>query len=438
MPNVLLDRAKAAVGLTLKSGADAAWALATSSRSTSCEVRNGSLEKMQESNSRGLALHIFVKGRYFTHNTSDLREGQLESFIQEAVALTGALQPDPFRKLPDPKLYEGGSNVDLQAVDASLASLTPEQRIDRCLELDTRIAGKKGVISASSSMNDGRWEGAGVSSNGFEEKFTATWVGQYGSVTLRGEGDRRPEGGMGANTRHMSDLPEISWIGDEALRRARERLGSKKGPTMDATLVVDRQSAGRLIGAMLGAASGSALQQGRSFLAKSQGKRVFGEKFSLHDDPLIPRASNSRPFDFEGIAAKRFALVEQGVLRNFYIDTYYGRKLDMAPTTAQPSNLVVTPGKGSLNDLVGGVDKGVYVTSWLGGNSDSTSGEFSLGLRGLLIENGKLGGPVGEMNITGKLTDLFSNLSAVGDDVWKYGMVRSPTLVFDNVSFSGA
>lgn len=438
MPNALQDRAQAAVELTLRSGADAAWAIATTSRSTDCEVRNGVLEKMQESNSRRLSLQIFVKGRNFTHSTSDLRDAQMESFIKEAVALTGALQPDPFRKLPDPALYERVSNIDLQAVDPSLASLKPQQRIDRCMELDARIAGKDGVISASSSLNDGRWDGGAVSSNGFAGTFTATWLGLFGNVTLKGEGDRRPEGGMGASSRQAADLPKTEWIGDEALRRARERLGSKKGPTMTATLVVDHRRTGRLLSALLRAASGSAVQQGRSFLAKSRGKKMFSDKLTLIDDPLIPRASESRPFDMEGIAAKRFPVIEQGVLRNFYIDTYYGRKLEMAPTTAGPSNLVVAPGKGSLNDLIGGVDKGVYVTSWLGGNSDSTSGEFSLGLRGLLIENGKLGGPVGEMNITGNVTDLFSQLSAVGDDVWTYGMVRSPTMVFDGVSFAGA
>jgi hypothetical protein len=104
--------------------------------------------------------------------------------------------------------------------------------------------------------------------------------------------------------------------------------------------------------------------------------------------------------------------------------TYYARKLDLPPTTAHNSNLVVKPGKGSLSDLIANVDKGVYVTSWLGGNSDSTSGEFSLGLRGNLITKGKLGAPVAEMNVTGNVLQLFSRLAVVGGDVWKYSSVQ--------------
>jgi PmbA protein len=438
MADELLQRAKTAVELALDKGASGAWASTSASRNTSCSLRNGEIEKVQESNSRRLSLELYVDGRYFTHDTSDMAPDRLEGFVTEAVALTRAIEPDPYRQLPDPNLHQGAVTQGLDAEDPTLAELDIDRRVALCREMHARTSGKPKVLSVSTSMSDGRWQSAAVSSNGFEGQFGATWAGLYTSVTMRDAGDRRPEAGMGANARHFADLPETTWIGDEALRLATDRLGSGKGPSMKATMVVDPRVAGRLLFSLLGPAHGRAVQQGRSFWAGKLGKKVLSKKLALVDDPHLPRANGSRPYDGEGIAAKRRTVIEGGALQTYFLDTYYARKLDMQPTSGGWSNLVVTPGKGDLESIVSGVDRGVYVTSWLGGNSDSTSGEFSFGLRGHLIEKGKLGAPVGEMNVTGNIVELFSQLSAVGSDPWIYGSVRSPTLAFDRVSFSGA
>ncbi len=436
--NVLLERAAAAVDLATASGADGAWANATSTRSTSCRVRDGKLEKMQESNSRRLSMSLYVDGRYFTHSTSDLRDQPLREFVDEAVALTRAIEPDPFRELPNPVLFEGRTTTDLQTVDAGLLDMTPERRIARCKELDALIAGGDKVISAMSSLSDGRYTMAAVSSNGFSGSNTSSWIGQYGNLTLQGEGDRRPEGGMGATARHAEDLPDVQWIGKQAKRRAFDRLGSTKGPTTTTTLVVDRLSVPRLLYALIGPARGRALQQGQSFWADKLGKRVVSKALTVTDDPHIVRGMASRPFDGEGIASRPMTLLKDGALENYFIDTYYGRKLKMSPTTGGSSNLVVKTGKGDLQSLLADVGTGVYVTSWLGGNSDGTTGEFSLGMRGHRIEKGQIGAPIGEMNVTGNLLEFWSKLSVVGDDPWMYGAARTPTMVFDGVSFSGA
>ena len=434
---VLQDRAVAAVALAKAEGADDAWAAASSSRSTQCQLRDGVLERMQHSHSRRLSVDLYVDGRYFSHSTSDLRDGPLRDFMAEAVALTRALQPDPHRALPDPALFEGRSGVDLDAVDPSLAKLDNDARQALGLRIDARMSGKPGVISASSTVVDGSHASAHASSNGFRGGHASTFVGTYASVTLQDEGDRRPEGGMGASAPHLVDLPDADWIGDEALAQARARLGSRKGPTTTTTMVVDRMIAGRAIGALLGPARGWAVQQGQSFWADRLDERVVSPVLRLTDEPLLPRALGSRHFDGEGIAARPMTIIEGGALRTMYIDTYYGRKLGVAPTTGGSSNLVVQPGEGDLASIVADVGKGIYVTSWLGGNSDSTSGEFSMGLRGHLIENGRIGAPVGEMNVTGNLLDLFSRLTRVGGDPWTYGSFHAPTLVFEGVSFSG-
>jgi len=434
----LQERAAVAVDMAQAAGAEHAWASAHSSRSIQCHVRDGVLERMQHSHSRQLSVDLYVDGRYFSHSTSDLRDEPLRAFMAEAVELTRALQPDPFRSLPDPELYRGRASVDLDGLDEGLASMDTDTRVELCQRMNGRIAGKPGVLSATSVVSDGRFGSAHASSNGFEGGEEGTFVSTSASVTLQDEGDKRPEGDMGAAARHLADLPDADWIADEALARARARLGASKGPTKTTTMVVDRLAAGRLLGALLAPARGWAVQQGRSFWAEKLGQGLVSKVLTLTDEPLLPRAMSSRLFDGEGIAARPRTLIQGGALRSLFIDTYYARKLGVAPTTGGSSNLVVKPGKGDLAALVADAREGVYVTSWLGGNSDSTSGEFSLGLRGHLIEKGKLGAPVGEMNVTGNLLELFSRLVKVGGDPWKHGSLHSPTLVFEGVSFSGA
>ena len=146
----------------------------------------------------------------------------------------------------------------------------------------------------------------------------------------------------------------------------------------------------------------------------------------------------SRPYDSEGIAAQAMLIVEAGVARNVYVDTYYGRKLEMAPTTGSASNRIVRPGRRPLASIIADMDDGIYVTSWLGGNADGTTGDYSFGCRGHRVVNGEIGGPVGEMNITGNLLTLFSQLIELGNDPWPYGRTLCPTLVFDQVQFAGA
>jgi PmbA protein len=354
------------------------------------------------------------------------------------VELTRALQPDPHRHLPDPALYEGRSDADLASVDPGLAELTPDQRIERCSIMNARMRDKPKVISATSSMYDGRYRVAAASSNGFEGAWEATSAALSGSVTMRDADDKRPEEGMGYHARALAELPDPDRIGDESLQRAQARLGTIKGPSMTATMVVERMAVGRLFAALLQPAGGRSVQQGRSFWVDKLGKPMISRRLVVFDDPLVVGGLGSRPFDDEGIAAKRLPIFEGGALQNYFLDTYYASKLGMKPTTSGMSNLVVSPGKTSRDAIIASVKKGVYVTSWLGGNSDSTSGDFSIGLRGFAIEKGKLGAPVGEMNVTGNIVQLFSRLEAVGNDPWTYSPLRCPTLAFGRVEFSGA
>jgi len=435
----LLKQAQDAVQQALDAGAQGAWARASRSRAVDFEARDGALEKVQENTSRSLGLTLYVDGRYSTHSTTSLRPARVQSFVDDAVEMTRALQPDEHRRLPDPALFDGRSDVDLQIVDAGVTALSPDTRKEWLAALNDGGHGHDSVISVSGSVSTNHGEGASASSNGFEGTWdgTSVWLGC--GVTVKGEGDSKPEGGMWIGGRRLDQLYGADEVAKQALQRATDRLGTTKGPTAKTTMVVDPTVAGSLVRRLLGPANARSLSQGRSFYKDLLGKKVLPEMLTITDTPLLPGGLASRHFDGEGIAAKNMPIVEAGVVKNLFVDTYYGLKTGMTPTTGGTSNVLVSPGvdKG-LTELIAEAGEGIYVSSWLGGNADGTTGDFSLGIRGHLIEGGKLGAPVGEMNITGNLLELFAQLALIGNDPWPYRSTQVPTLVFDGVQFSGA
>ena len=167
------------------------------------------------------------------------------------------------------------------------------------------------------------------------------------------------------------------------------------------------------------------------------GERVTSERLTITDDPHLPKGFGSRLFDGEGIAAKPFPVFQGGVLRNHYVDSYYGRKLGMAPTTGHVSNLAWKLGAAGLDALLAGIGEGLLVTGFLGGNSNGTTGDFSLGVQGFEIRGGRIGGPVGEMNLSGNHLELWPRLAAVGNDPYRWSAMRTPTLLFSGLQIAG-
>ncbi len=433
----LLASAQDAVAIACKAGADDAWVNVSRERSVSFSYRDGNMEKVEESTSRGLSLRIYVDGRYSAHGTTDLRPEHLATFISEAVSLTRALQPDPHRRITDPALFAGRADLDLQLLDPALTQLDRDTRESWCATMDDHAHRDERVISAESSVFSGESESASASSNGFTGTSAGGYLGYSTSVTVREDADKRPEGMDYAVGRFVAPLPAPTQIATGALQKALSRIGAQKAPTQRTTMVVDPQAAVSLLARTMGPASAAAIQQKRSFWAEQRGKRLFGTRLTVVDDPLLPRGLASRLYDGEGISAKRRMIIEEGVVRNFYVDTYYGRKAGLEPTTGSPSNRIVTCGTQSLSELIQAAGTGIYVTSWLGGNSDPTTGDFSLGLRGHLIQDGAIATPVGEMNVTGNLKSLWERLEVVGNDPYPYSSIRVPTLVFSDVQFSG-
>jgi PmbA protein len=289
----------------------------------------------------------------------------------------------------------------------------------------------------TTSVSDSRAESALVQTNGFEgtKRGTDFWIGA--EVTVKDPDGKRPEesAASGGRFRAAMEAPEV--VGRRAAERALARVGTVKGGSAVMTLVADNRASGRLLAALLGPLAAAAIQQKRSYLEGKLGAEVASPLLDLRDDPLVPRGLGSRLYDSEGIAAKPFPVFQRGVLRNYFVDTYYGRKLGMAPTTARSSNLAWALGERSQHELLAGAGEAILVTGFLGGNSNGTTGDFSLGVRGYRVRGGAVAEPVGELNVSGNHLELWRRLVAVGNDPYPYSAMRTPTLVFENVQFAG-
>ncbi len=436
----LVEIARQAAALAKRKGAGEASVGAYRARQVEVAWRDGRLEKVTEATTRGLGLELYVDGRYASVSTSDLRPEALDRFIGDAVALARSLTPDPHRQLPDPRLFEGQAEVDLDLVDPAYAAVDAPTRRQRAeaLEVAARsVPGAGKIISVTTSVSDTSAESVLLHTNGFEghKKGTDFWMGA--EVAVQDPDGRRPEESAATGGRYFAALEPAEVVGRRAAERALSRVGAVKGASGLTTLVVDARAAGRLADFLLGPLSAASLQQKRSYMDGRLGQAVASPLLHLTDDPLVPRGFGSRRFDGEGLAARRFPVFEGGVLRSYYVDCYYGRKLGMAPTTMRVSNLSWGLGPHGRDRLVADAGEGVLVTSFLGGNSNGTTGDFSLGVSGFALRQGQVAEPVGEMNVSGNHLELWKRLSAVGNDPYPYSTLRPPTLVFDGVQLAG-
>jgi len=428
--------AKWAMNHALENGAQEVSVSIANSKSSSVEVREQKIDKLEQAIQSNLSIRLYVDGRYSAHSTSRLKKEDLAHFIEEAIAGTRFLAEDEFRTLPNPKLYYKGGGKDLQSLDPDFETVQPQQKIDLAMEAEKEAVGKdERIISVSSSYYDSMNERVMVTSNGFEGDTANSVFGIYTSVSVKG-GDARPEAGWNESAIKYNDLPKTG-TGKIALDKALKKIGQGKIKSGTMPMIVENRQVGRIFGPLINALNGSQIQQKNSFLIDKLGEKVASEKLTLTDDPFIVGGRGSRLFDSEGLATQKRTVFNKGVLENYYIDTYYGKKLEMDPTSGGTTNLVFETGDKDLEGLIASVNKGILVTGFNGGNSNGSTGDFSYGIDGFLIENGKIVKPVSEMNITGNMKTLWSSIGEIGNDVNETSSWRTPSILFNDVDFSG-
>jgi PmbA protein len=233
------------------------------------------------------------------------------------------------------------------------------------------------------------------------------------------------------------DKLKTTDIGKKALERTINKIDPKKIISGKYNIIVENLVAPNLLSPVLGALQGSSIYQKQSFLTGKENKPVASPLLTAYDDPSILSGFGSRLFDDEGLAAVRRPIIEGGVLKSYYIDNYYGRKLGMKPTSGSNSNVVFNTGTRGMKEMIGSMDKGVLITGFIGGNCNGSTGDFSYGIEGYFIRDGKIIHPVNEMNITGNMNQFLFNLAEMGNDTREDSTVKTPSMLFKNIDLSG-
>ncbi len=426
-----------AMDYALKNGCQASRVSLYSGSDTSFELRDAKMDRLKQSAENRLNIQLFVDGRYGSYSTNRLDKKELGSFIRNGIDATRYLAEDPARVLPDATRYYKGGKPDLQLLDPKLNAIEPDDKVALARAVGEEALGKDPrIISVESSYSDRENFSYRLASNGFEGESQSSSFSLVASVSIKGDGDARPSSYWYDSSLYYDKLVK-EGIGDKALERVLRKLGQRKIASGKYTMVVDPTVSSRVVSPMIGALYGSALQQKNSFLLDKLGGSIGSEKLTLTDEPHLMQASGARYFDSEGVATERRPVFENGVLRTYYIDTYSARKMGVEPTISNPSILVLQPGSKDVGGMVADVDRGILVTGFNGGNCNPTTGDFSYGIEGFLIEKGKLTQPVSEMNITGNMILLWQSLVGVGNDARLSSSWRIPSLAFEGVDFSG-
>jgi PmbA protein len=411
----------------------------SSQRNVEISYRQQKPENIKEATTKELYIQIYVNGRYSSQSTSDMRKEALKEFIGTAVKNTKLLAEDPFRTLPDPKYYEGRKEMDLGLVDPAYGQFTPEDRHKIVKTIENTVLEKGGdrVVTTTASGQDGYQESYTMTSNGFSGYSEATFYVAGAEMTVQDEGDRRPNGYEYVVALNKKDLPSPEKIGEECVKRTMRLLGAKKIKTETLPIIIENRGVGRIFGGFLQAMTGRSIQQRQSFLVDKKGKQVGSEHFTIVDDPFVKAGLGSQLFDGDGFAAKKRVMIDKGVLKDFYVDWYYSRKLEREPTTGGPSNLIAPPGKRSVEEIMKDLGRGVLIEGFIGGNSNPTTGDASIGIIGQLFEGGKPVQAISEMNISDNHLKLWNKLVEVANDPYPYSSLRFPSMVFEDIVVSG-
>jgi PmbA protein len=429
LANLVMDHA-------LKNGAEQVSVSIDDSRRSNIEIRDQKIDKLTESIRNSLTIELFVEKKYSAHTTSRLKKEELFRFIEEAIAATRFLAEDDFRSLPLPELYYKGGAADLLILDTKLDALDPKTKIDLANQvLDEAFRKDDRIISVTSSYSDRISNRVLVTSNGFRGDSSNSNVSLSAEVSVKGE-TGRPSDYWFENAIFFDKLTKTD-IGKKALDRAIKKLSPKKIKSGKYPVIIENRTVSSVLYPLYSAMLGSSIYQKQSFLIGKENKPVASPKLTIYDDPFIPSGFGSQLFDSEGLATVKRPIIEEGQLRNFFIDTYYGKKLNMKPTSGDSTNFIFATGKRDMNSMLQTLDKGVLITGFNGGNCNGSTGDFSYGIEGFYIEKGKIIHPVNEMNISGNMNQFWFNLTEVGNDVLEGDSFKTPSMMFENVDLSG-
>ena len=439
-----LDFLSSLVKKAEKGGADAADAVLFKSMSLEVSYRLGKREDLERSESKDLGLRIFKGKKQAIVSSTDITASSLDELLERGLSMAAAMPDDPYCGLADTDhLSKNHPDLDLNE-DHEPA---PEALYDLAAKAEEAALAVDGV---SNSENAGAgWNRnriALVTSSGFTGSYATSSHSIFASV-IAGEGTAMERDYDFSSARHTADLDAPEKIGTKAGEQAVKRLKPRKVESQQVPVLFDPRVSRSILGHFSSAISGTSVARGTSFLKDRLDTAVFKPDIVIVDDPHRPRGLASKPFDGEGVSNRKWLLVDQGVLTTWVLDSASARQLELqttghasrgtsGPPSPNTTNLYMQPGDQSPEELIGGIDDGLYVTELIGFGVNGVTGDYSRGGAGFWIEKGELAYPVSELTIAGNLRDMFLETTPANDLMFRYGS-NAPTLRIDGLMVAG-
>lgn len=441
---------RSCMAMALEAGADKVRVTLSKSSMDLVATLDGKVDKVTACQDRSLEICIFADGRYGAFSTNRLEEAALRKFVGDAVQTTRMLAPDSCRDLPaqERQTKAAVTGLELGLYDASYEGITAADRRQQALGASVWPSAGKGwkLISEEGEYSDNLEDSYVIDSGGLEALHTETCYSYGVEVTIEDSRGRKYSGYWWDSCVFGKDLDSAA-IGRKALDTAIAQIGSRSIAGGKRTLVLDSEISYKAVSPILAALGGFNLQQNNSFLQGSLGKKLFPEGMTLLDCPHRPGENGSRLFDSEGVATRERPLIENGVVKEYFLNTYMANKLGMAPTQEEATRPLLLPYYGpegcrrltafGLQEILKLCGEGILVTDFNGGNSNMATGDFSYGIEGFEFKDGKIVRPVSGMLVTGNFLTLWQRLIAAGDDSRPCKGKLIPTLAFGDVDFSG-
>ena len=450
--------AKFCISYALEHGANHIRISLSKSVMDSISLLDGEVDKVSHNADCSIYMYLFSDGKYGTFSTNKLDEASLSSFIEKALEMVKLLGKDACWKLPEPERMEKNAKtgMELGLYDPAYEEITAQERINTTLSMMQAREVYKSlskeeqeqftVICEESEYSDSTDDNYLIDSQGFEGRHCETSFTCFSEVTIQDKEGKKYSGYWWDASCKKKNFDPTDCPA-KALKRAFSQIGPKEMESGHYNMVLDSSVSSRIVSPILSALNASSIQQKVSFLDDSLNKKIFPDGMTLMDLARSPEKAGSRLFDTEGVATKDRAIIEKGVVKEYFINTYMSAKMDMAPTIEDVTRPCLAPYLKSeslklaendinLEDILVLCGDGICVTSFNGGNCNPVTGDFSFGVEGFSFKNGRKTHPIKGMLITGNIIDLWQDLIAIGTDARPCSRWQIPSLAFKGVSFS--
>ena len=430
----LEKKASYCLGLAKKLGATESSVIVNNSVSETVNFRNKKLDESNRSDDLGISITTYIGKKKSSISSSNLLDDNLNILIEKCVETTKNTPEDEFNSLPDKDLL-AKEVKDLDLYDDT--HIENDQKIDYLKKLESAASKDKKIINTESSFTQNKSNFVLANSEGFCDGYkTSSFTAS--SVTVAKDEKSMERDYEFSSKRHLSDIKQASELGNKAAKQTIRKLSPNKIGSEKISIIFDKRISKGMLSVFASAISASAIARGTSFLKDKIDHQVFANSINVIDKPDIIKGMGSQNFDSEGVNSNTLQLVENGILKNYLVDTYNGKKLNLKSNgrSGGTTNLYFEKGNISYEDLMKKDSRSLYITETIGHGSNIVTGDYSVGATGFLVEDGEFKYPVNEITIAGNFKDMFKNITLANDLELEYS-VNSPTMLIEGMTVAG-